>query len=376
MKLFISIISATAVFAIGSTVSAVEATFTGSATMTTTSAVPTESAYGKVGVAFVLDASRSADDGTIERFIWKQVEGPKTVTITNASTAKASFTPPTAGTYEFELSVTDSRGTTSLAKRVEVVVTSSQVVPLDAPDDSTEAGPAYLEIDTIKGETSDGAKKGNVEVNWKVEEGEKLETTGVEPDEIDFMGESEQATNFGVLLGGGSEDDDAEFRGGVKVAAGDVNGLTEEEKQMFLSAVKAHAQVTSGQGLENFAIGILVENENMEEISLNYEKIKLSHRARGKFLGFIPVSLTEVVEIETEGENVGEVKVKFSWLSFLTSKEVKASELETAIKAEISTNLGNNENWDFGSRALALSLVSNVLKTKHDTAKNSINNVR
>jgi hypothetical protein len=275
------------------------------------------------------------------------------------------------GTYVFELNVTDASGRTSVTRRVEVSAKAATVAP--APTDSTKTTPVLMEIDTIEGDTGE-AKKGNVEYNWKVEEGEKGAVEGVG----DVKANTAQpiTPDFSILLGGGGSTDDAEFKGGVSVAAGDVNGLTEEEKEIFLQAVKMHAQVTSGKGLENFAHGVLVQNASMEEIALNFEKIKMSHRAQAKLLGFIPISIKEQVEVESEGETLGKVRVKMPWFNFLVKKTVTAPELELAISNEIKASLGDNENWDFGDRALVLVTVSNVLKTKHDTAKNSVSNVR
>lgn len=63
--------------------------------------------------AFVLDGSRSRDaDGSIVAFRWRQVNGPG-ATIVNPSVAQTPVTVQGPGTYQFELTVTDNRGTTS-----------------------------------------------------------------------------------------------------------------------------------------------------------------------------------------------------------------------------------------------------------------------
>ena len=275
---------------------------------------------------------------------------------------------------------------TSSARSVEVVIddgnqeTREGRTEYNRKDEEGEAlQSAGIEPDEIN--FNSGAvpeeRKGKVEYNWKVEEGEKLESAGIEPDEIDFKSESETTTNFGVLLGG-TDDEAAEtrFRGGVKVAVGDVKGFTEAERASYLAAAKAHEQVTSSNGLENFARGILVDSELVEEISFNFEKIEMKYRTRGRLLGFIPMTFDEQVVVETAGDRAGTVEVKMPWFSFLVLKAVKAKDLETAIQSDIATNIGTNQNWDFGSRALALSLATEVLKSKHDTVKNSISNTR
>ncbi|KKT22234.1 MAG: hypothetical protein UW06_C0015G0025, partial [Parcubacteria group bacterium GW2011_GWE1_43_8] len=162
--------------------------------------VATEYQTAYVGEAFILDGSKSVDDGVIKTYAWRQVSGP--VRFSLASGAKVSIVPGTAGTYVFELQATDSTGLSSTVKKVQLVVSASAYVtqpnesdldfiaqPTTTTKESGEkggtedinigvgessAGPALLEIDTIRGESPDDEKKGNVEINWKVEEGEKL----------------------------------------------------------------------------------------------------------------------------------------------------------------------------------------------------------
>lgn len=214
----------------------------------------------------------------------------------------------------------------------------------------------YLEIEGIKGESRASAStetsvsstgrattsteaKGNVEYEWKVEEGEKAEAkesgekggtedinigvgelrnTGIEPDEIDFMGESENATNFGILLGGGSDDS--------------------EER---------------AQGLERARL-VLEENakasdQAIESVSLNFEKITTRVRHEVRLFGFIPVEATAEVDVDAEQR----VAVRFPWWTIFASGDD-----EESVAERVYTTL------------------SNVLKTKHDTVKNAIQNVR
>lgn len=175
-----------------------------------------------------------------------------------------------------------------------------------------------IEPDDIDASNSDESEaKGNVEYGWKVEEGEKLETTGVEPDEIDFMGEGEPlTTNFGVLLGGGSDDGD------------------EEGKEAALEIILKGAEE---------------EGAPMEQISLNYEKIEAKLAQSVKLFGFIPVMVKADVEIDSENQ----VKVRFPWWAIFA-----AGDDGEALGEKVFTAL------------------SNVLKTKHNTIKNSIGNVR
>ncbi len=230
-----------------------------------------ESGYARVGQAFVLDATQSTDDGTVGRYLWKQVSGP-TVSFENAATAKISVVPKSAGTYVFELMATDATGRSSVARRVTVMVNA----------ETSTAG-------TIKAETTSEAK-GNVEMNWKVEEGEKG-APGVEPDEIDYDGDDQPITpDFGILLGGGVDVDDD----------GDATDTTEEGLARALEVLTEKARASDAA---------------VEQISLNYEKISTKVRHEVKILGFIPVSTTATVDIDAEGA----VDVRFPWWTFIAS---------------------------------------------------------
>ena len=401
--------------------------------------VATEYQTAYVGEAFILDGSKSVDDGVIKTYAWRQVSGP--VRFSLASGAKVSIVPGTAGTYVFELQATDSAGSSSTVKKVQLVVSASAYVtqpnesdldfiaqPTTTTKESGEkggtedinigvgessAGPALLEIDTIRGESPDDEKKGNVEINWKVEEGQKLVPVFLEIGGIE--GEAtETSANDRLVNAGPSTGWPA---GGVYVASGDVNGLTTEQKQAFLATVKTWAEVKSEQDLQNFAVGVMMqEAQPAESLSLNYEKIKFTYNMPAKWLGIIPASYKAEVSIDkgdNENWDFGRVKVKFPWYSFLMRKGTSMKELTQVLQqeaeakkkgnvefewkveegqkgaeaeAEITADTSASEagkdhkdeieilSWSFGARAMQT--ISNVLKTKHDTVKNSIGNIR
>ncbi len=178
-------------------------------------------------------------------------------------------------------------------------------------------------------------KKGNVEYGWKVEEGEKLEGTGIEPDEIDFMGDNRGGekggtedinigvgellrTNLAILLSGGS-DDEAE---------------AEENRSEVAKIILA---------------GLQEGDRPIETLSLNFEKISVQSRERVRLFGIIPTSAKATIEIDSEAE----VKVKFPWWAVFAS-------------GKNSEELGQS----------TLDAIVDVLKARHDTVKNAISNVR
>lgn len=225
---------------------------------------------------------------------------------------------------------TKSEPATLQINAVQVDTTQATPTPtrVATPEDPQESQTdAYLEIKGVEGESKE--TKGNVETEWKVEEGESASprpqritpkpTQGIEPDEIDFMGDGEpNASNFGILLSGGNDDSDEA-----------------EESRHELGHILLQGAQEEGAPIEN--------------ISLNYEKVEAKVAQPVKFLGFIPLTVKATVEIDAEDR----VKVRFPWWAIFAS---------------------GKDSDGVGERTFTT--LSNVLKSKHDTVKNSINNIR
>ncbi len=140
------------------------------------------------------------------------------------------------------------------------------------------------------------------------------ESAGIEPDEIDVR--SERATNFGILLGG--SDDSEERKRGL-----------ERAEEVLLENARASDQA-------------------IQSIAINAERVMARVETRVRLFGFLPATTTAAVEINAEGD----VTVKFPWWAILAS--------------------GKDET--LGVRVAAT--LTNVLKTKHETVKNAISNIR
>ena len=167
-------------------------------------------------------------------------------------------------------------------------------------------------------------------------------------------------------------------KGTVSASAVEVRGWDPKQKQEFLATVKAQAQVRSGQDLENFAKGIVIHDENVEEISSDEDSVEVRYRVPAKFLGFFETTLpVTVVANKAEGELGKGVKVHFPWYRFLfgVSDQVSETSLETSVNSAVIADLDIGA-LDFAVSARLYSAISNVLKTKHDTVKNSIGNIR
>ncbi len=115
-----------------------------------------------------LDASGSTDeDGQITSFQWRQLSGPVTATIQSATAANSSVDNlVTAGTYVFEITITDNRGATASA---QVTITVNPV-PNKAPVARTQGDmriQAPVDFVLVSGETSTDEDGTIVKWEWK-----------------------------------------------------------------------------------------------------------------------------------------------------------------------------------------------------------------
>src|SRR5262245_10349280 len=80
----------------------------------------------------LLDGSDSNDpDGTLSEWLWKKISGPGSFTIANTKAAKTVVKNITIGVYQFELKVTDDKG--SSAKDTMQVIVNDPSQPNGPP---------------------------------------------------------------------------------------------------------------------------------------------------------------------------------------------------------------------------------------------------
>ncbi len=186
-------------------------------------------------------------------------------------------------------------------------------------EDDAFKGSIFIKFDDIDGESSEGKANGNVEYDWKVEEGEKFQT-GDKPTQADFS---------------------------IMIDSVIVRGWDPKKKEEVAKATPKLAEaVLDETDLALFVAAHAQNDERLEQISLNFEKITMKYSADGKLIGFIPMKFTEEVTLEN-----GVVKVKFPWYSFLLSGGVSLDDIQAA--AQMQKDKHKNEieilSWSFGA---------------------------
>jgi len=203
----------------------------------------------------------------------------------------------------------------------------------DADPTPQAAGPAILEIDPIEGDPDHLEKDGVVQHNES---------------DLDFVQKNT-----------------------VSIDARKIRGWDEKKKSDFLETVKEHAEVKSRQELENFAKGVLLRDENVKSIQADEEKVKMEYKMPARFLGIFNTSLVARTEVTHDGS----VKVAYPWHSFLFKKLVGVSDIKSQTEANLP-EIGDEVLVLFETQAQTIMMLGDIMKTKHDTVKNSISNIR
>lgn len=205
--------------------------------------------------------------------------------------------------------------------------------------------------------THSSEKKGNVETEFKVEEGEK----NIQPLDDVSSSEGDDATSSKPkeIVVVGSK---------VRVS---IEKLGDNAPRIDIEV----DDVKSDEDLALFATKKAEEDENIEEISLNYEKINMKYSTEAKLFGFLPIAMRE--NIEFVADNEGRVKVQFPWWNIFAKKAINKESLERDLTTAFQEKSAE-EDAESNARVTAqhLHVLTNILKAKHETAKNAINNVR
>ncbi len=183
-----------------------------------------------------------------------------------------------------ELGGVDGESTKAEASATMEIKPVRAVVP--ATPVPTGAGPALLEIDTIKGESPE--RQMGKPVAPPEDDGEPL------------------TPDFGILLGGGIDQDDDEDSVPSKL-----EGL-DQVRQVLVDNAKA-------------------SDKAIESVSFNYEKISAKVRDDVRIFGFIPATITATVEIDA----LANAEVSYPWWAIFASGK------DATIGARVVTVLSN-----------------------------------
>lgn len=201
-------------------------------------------------------------------------------------------------------------------------------------DELQEARSGYVKIGDIKGETQETRA---IYVEIKGIDGESDDSGSSQakkPKEIVVVGSKvREAVEAGVV----------------------VRGWDPEKKEARIGA----DDVKTEDDLVDYAAGILASDELVSNIEIADSSIGVEIRQQVKLFGIFPAQMELRVDVATDPDEEGRVKVKFPWWAFLAGGALSAEEIETAIETDLADNVEVEQEQ--GSEQKYQSL-SNILK--------------
>ncbi len=140
----------------------------------------------------------------------------------------------------------------------------------------------------------------------------------------------------------------------------EVRGWDPEKKEVTIKPEDVH----KGEDFLDFVGAVIIGDENIENVSLNYGEIKMEYIQPAKLFGFIPMNLTAQVELSEKDE----VKVSFPWYTFFTKNNAKKVKDDIDV---LSLSWGaekGGKDTDLQDRASKFQNISNVMKKAHDVS--------
>jgi len=299
--------------------------------------------------------------------------------------------------------------------------------------------PVGIEHEDIGGATRDSSK-GNVETTLKIEEGETatqtpkgeikmMPNTMVSGDEIMVLlmpgpGADEESTittmskadlieslhksravfvKFGDIKGESSDESSAESSLNSQLDSEEATRAKKPKEivivgskvrdvnvpqLVFPSETAGHKfdvffdveLVSSDDDVELHAVSVAQSDENIKEITLTENSVLLKYKTKIHLLGFLPLIISHRIEVNLEdGDEYGRVKVQLPWWHVFGRKIVKPADLQLSIEESLSTVDWASETISLSFQkiqAQTLQIISNVSKQTHDTAMNSVRNLK
>jgi len=223
----------------------------------------------------------------------------------------------------------------------------------DLIDSLRKSRAVFVKYDDIKGESSD---ESSAESSLNSQLDSEEATRSSKPKEIVVVGSKVRAFNVPQLV---------------------LPGETAAHSFDVFFDVEVSA---SDEDLELYAVSVAQADEKIKNITITNEKVGLRYKTQLRLFGFLPVTVSELIEVSlSEGDEYGRVKVQFPWWHVFGRKIVKPVDLQLSIEEELSEIDRPSETISFSFQkfqAQMLQTISNVAKTTHDTAMNSIRNLK
>lgn len=212
----------------------------------------------------------------------------------------------------------------------------------DCDDDDPQLRGGYIKIDDIKGEVSERLDTDDDGDSVDTED-DMAQKRIVQPREIHAVGEMIRE----------------------EIAAGNqVRGWDPKNKEVILRV----SEIQTEEDLEDYTKALLMKGDEVESMSVRGERVHMTSTQPVKLFGFIGMSMTQEVIVDSASDGEDRVEVDFPWWSFLAKKTVSSSDIETTLEEGLAAET-QVEGEGF-------SMVSSIMKSSHDTMMNIIRNMK
>lgn len=149
--------------------------------------------------------------------------------------------------------------------------------------------------------------------------------------------------------------------------------VDQAKKAALYKTVTDPIAVVGADDLALFSVSALLDDAAVEDVSFENGNTIVEYTESVKLFGVLPLTMRKVVSAGSDGR----VTVQFPWWSTFAKKQDGAGDLETYLNAAITDrNTAFSGLGVLPRHALMYQTVTNAMKTKHDTAKNAIGNIR
>ena len=128
----------------------------------------------------------------------------------------------------------------------------------------------------------------------------------------------------------------------------------------------ASSNISTDSDLNLYTTSLQEQDKNVAKVETKDDYILVGYREPGKFLGFIPVSVTANAKVDADGK----VTISYPWYTFLTAKN--DADLRTSLDAK---NFGTLASLSAQQRAEVIQSLHAALKSRTDASVTSSSDV-
>ena len=262
---------------------------------------------------------------------------------------------------------------------------SNETDSLTDPGQTQEGADVFIKLDDIKGESGDDGDPDQPIIIGNIPNEDEDAESGAQHNQTDleFIRERDSAlpgwgADADADISSSEQDSSAAKKPKEIVVVGskvrdaaakgvEVRGWDPISKEVILKT----EDIITEADLTDYATALLVSTEDVSSISVHGDVVGLTFDQSVKLFGLFPVAMTHQIDVSTDPDEVGRVKVRFPWWSFLTKIDISSDEIKDAVEEELDRDIAAKEDVDVVGTAQEtrqFQMLSNTMKVLHDTA--------